>query len=153
MIKKIRPKLEFLSKEFVQKIIEEAYEILEKQGVFVENEEALKLFKEAGMRIDAQTQRVYISQQLVEDSLASSPSMIKLYDRKGEKEFIVGEDQVHFNPGSAAITILDHKTSEERKAVSEDLIRFCRLTDCLEHFNFQSTGIVSSDVPDLISDS
>jgi len=41
MIKTIRPKLEFLSKEFIQKIIEEAYEILEKQGVFVENEEAL----------------------------------------------------------------------------------------------------------------
>ncbi|HDZ26298.1 MAG TPA: hypothetical protein ENH65_07265, partial [Candidatus Aminicenantes bacterium] len=59
MIKTVRPKLEFLSKEFIQKIIEEAHEILEKQGVFVENEEALKLFKEAGMRVDEQTQRVY----------------------------------------------------------------------------------------------
>ncbi len=153
MIKTIRPKLEFLSKEFIQKIIEEAHEILEKQGVFVENEEALKLFREAGMRVDEQAQRVYITRQLVENSLSSSPPIIKLYDRTGEKEFIVGEDHVHFDPGSAAITILDHKTSEERKAVSEDLVRFCRLTDCLEHIDFQSTGIVSSDVPDLISDS
>ncbi len=153
MIKTIRPKLEFLSKEFIQKIIEEAHEILEKQGVFVENEEALKLFKEAGMRVDEQAQRVYITQQLAEDSLSSSPSIIRLYDRTGEKEFIVGKDHVHFDPGSAAITILDHKTSEERKAVSEDLVKFCRLTDCLEHIDFQSTGIVSSDVPDLISDS
>jgi len=61
MIKTIRPKLEFLSKEFIQKIIEEAHEILEKQGVFVENKEALRLFKEAGMRVEAQTQRVYIT--------------------------------------------------------------------------------------------
>jgi trimethylamine--corrinoid protein Co-methyltransferase len=153
MIKTIRPKLEFLSKELIQKIIEEAHEILEKQGVFVENEEALKLLKEAGMRVEEQTQRVYITSQLIEDSLSSSPSIIKLYDRAGEKEYMVGEDHVHFNPGSAAITILDHKTSEERKPISQDLVKFCRLSDCLEHISFQSTGIVSSDVPDLVSDS
>jgi trimethylamine--corrinoid protein Co-methyltransferase len=153
MIKTIRPKLEFLSEELIQKIIEEAHEILEKQGVFVENEEALRLLKEAGMRVEEQTQRVYITPQLIQDSLSSSPSIIKLYDRTGEKEYVVGEDHVHFNPGSAAITILDHKTSEERKPVSQDLVRFCRLADCLEHIDFQCTGIVSSDVPDMISDS
>ena len=153
MIKAIRPKIEFLSKEFIQKILDEAYDILDKQGVYVENQEALKLLKEAGMKVDESSQRVHITFQLVEDSLSSTPSIIKLYDRTGEKEFIVGEDNVHFDPGSAAITILDHKTSEERKAVSEDLVKFYRLTDCLEHIHFQSTGIVSSDVPDLISDS
>ncbi len=153
MIKTIRPKLEFLSKELIQKIIDEAHDILEKQGVFVENKEALKLLKEAGMKVDESTQRVHITSRLVKDSLSSTPSIIKLYDRRGKKEFIVGEDHVHFNPGSAAITILDHKTSEERNSVSEDLVKFYRLSDCLEHIHFQSTGIVSSDVPDLISDS
>lgn len=153
MIKTSRPKLEFLSKRFIQKIIEEAYDILEKHGVFVENKEALKLLKEAGMKVDIQMKRVHITSRLIEDSLASAPRIIKLYDRSGEKEFIVGEDHVHFNPGSAAITILDHKTSEQRKAVSNDLVKFYRLTDCLDHIHFQSTGIVSSDVPDLISDS
>jgi len=153
MIKTIRPKLEFLSKEFIKKIIDEAFEVLEKQGVFVENQEALKLLKQAGMRVDPTAKRVQITSQLIEDSLSSAPSIIKFYDRKGEKEFIVGEDYVHFNPGSAAIAILDHKTSELRKAKSEDLVKFYRLTDCLEHIHFQSTGIVSSDVPDFISDS
>jgi len=153
MIKTIRPKLEFLSKEFIQKIVEEAFEILEKQGVFVENNQALKLLKDAGMKADETTQRVHLTSRLIEDCLSSTPSIVRLYDRAGEKEFIVGGDHVHFDPGSAAITILDHKTQEERKAESEDLVKFYRLTDCLEHIDFQSTGIVSSDVPDLISDS
>ncbi|UCC38588.1 MAG: trimethylamine methyltransferase family protein [Candidatus Aminicenantes bacterium] len=153
MIKTIRPKLEFLSKEFIQKIISEAYGILEKEGVFIENKEAMNLLKEAGMKADESTQRVHITSELVENSLSSTPSIIKLYNRTGDKEFVVGEDQVHFDPGSAAITILDHNTSEERKAASEDLINFYRLTECLEYIHFQSTGIVSSDVPDLISDS
>jgi trimethylamine--corrinoid protein Co-methyltransferase len=153
MIETIRPKLEFLSKELIQKIIDEAFDILEKEGVFVENQEALRLLKEAGMKADESEQRVHITPALVEDSLSSTPSIIKLYDRQGDKEFIVGEDHVHFDPGSAAITIFDHKTSEERKPVSEDLVKFYRLTECLEHIHFQSTGIVGSDVPDLISDS
>ena len=153
MIETIRPKLEFLSEELIRKILDEAYEILEKQGVFVENQEALTLLKEAGMKVDDSTQRVHITSKLIEDSLSSTPSIIKLYDRTGEKEFTVGENHVHFDPGSAAITILDHETQEERKPVSEDLVKFLRLTDCLEHIHFQSTGIVSSDVPDLISDS
>lgn len=153
MIETIRPKLEFLSEKLIQKILGEAYDILEKQGVFVENQEALKLLKEARMKVDEASQRVYIKSKLIEDSLSSTPSIVKLYDRTGEKEFIVGENHVHFDPGSAAITILDHAAQEERKAVSEDLIKFYRLTECLENIHFQSTGIVSSDVPDLISDS
>jgi len=153
MIPTVRPKLELLSKDLIQKIIDEALVILEKQGIYVENEEAIKLFKKAGMKVDDSTQRVFITSQIVEASLSSTPSVIKLYDRTGEKEFVVGEDEVHFDPGSAAVTILDHKTQEERKAVTEDLINFTRLTDCLEHIHFQSTGIISSDVPEIISDS
>ncbi len=153
MIKTIRPKLEFMSNEFVQKIIDEALDILEKQGVFVENKDALELLKDAGMKVDDSSKRVRITAKLVEDCLSSAPSAIKLYDRTGQKEFIVGKDEVHFNPGSAAITILDHETSTQRKATNEDLVKFYRLTECLEHIHFQSTGIVSSDVPDLISDS
>jgi trimethylamine--corrinoid protein Co-methyltransferase len=153
MTETIRPKLEFLSDELIRKILDEAFEILEKHGVFVENKEALELLKDAGMKVDESTQRVHITSQLIKDSLSTTPSVIKLYDRTGEKEYIVGKDEIHFDPGSAAITILDHETQEERVPVSEDLVKFCRLTDCLEHIHFQSTGIVSSDVPDMISDS
>ena len=153
MIHPKKPKLEFLSEPLIQKIIEEAYFILENQGVFVENQEALDLLKESGMKIDESSQRVYISSQLVEDSLSSSPSMVTLYDRKGEREFLVGGDHVHFNPGSAAVTLFDHTTQKERKPITEDLVKFYRLTECLEQMHFQSTGLISSDVPDMVSDS
>ena len=153
MIKTVRPKLEFLSRELIQKILDEAYEILEKHGVFVENQEALRLMKDAGMRIDESARQVCLTPGLIEDSLYSTPPVINLFDRSAEKEYRVGEAHVHFDPGSAAITLLDHKTQEERKPASEDLVHFYRLTDCLEHIHFQSTGIVSGDVPDIISDS
>lgn len=121
--------------------------------MFVENLEALDLLAGAGMRIEKETQRAHFSSELVKDCLQSSPSVIKLYDRSGDKEFIVGNDHVYFNPGSVAVTILDHKTQEQRKAVTEDLVKFVRLTECMDSIDFQSTGIISSDVPDIISDS
>ena len=153
MFEAIRPKLQLLSKEFVEKIIGEALAILEKQGVFVENQEAVGLFREAGMEVDESTQRVYLTPRLVEDSLATTPAVIKMYDRNGDREFIVGGDVVNFDPGSTAVTILDHKTQSQRRAETDDVVKFVRITECLENINFQSTGVISSDVPDIISDS
>jgi len=153
MIKATRPQLKLLSDELIQKILDEAYEVLEKKGVFVENKEALSLFSQAGAKIDASTQRVFIKPELVESSLSSAPSTITFYDRNEEVTHVVGENEVHFDPGSAAVTILDSRTQQQRKAVSRDLVDFYRITECLEHIHFQSTGLISSDVPDIISDS
>ena len=153
MLKTRRPKLELLGNELIKKIIDEAYSILENQGVFIENEDALDLFREAGMEVDAISQRVRITPKLIENSLSSTPPSFKMYDRDGEIEYIIGGDEVHFATGSVAVTILDSETQQERKAVTDDLIRFARLADCLEHLPFQSTGILSTDVSEIVSDS
>jgi trimethylamine--corrinoid protein Co-methyltransferase len=153
MIQTRRPKFELLNDDFIQKIIEEAYTLLENQGVFIENEEALNLFREAGMQVDTSMQRVHISSQLVEDSLASTPPSLKIYDRDGDEEYFIGGDDIHFAPGSVAVTILDSETQQERKAVTDDLIRYARLTDLLENIHFQSTGILGTDISSAVSDS
>ena len=147
-----RPKLELLDKEFVEKIVDEALTLLERHGVMVENAEAARLLGEAGARVDAGTQRVRLGRKLVEDCLASTPATIVLYDRKGEKAFAVGGDEVHFDPGSAAVTILDHATQEERKASTRDVVDLYKLVETLEHLHFQSTALVAADVPAAVSD-
>jgi len=153
MIPAVRPKLQLLAGDFIEKIIGEALVVLERQGVFVENAEARGLFREAGMKVEEDTERVFITPSLVEDSLKSTPPVITMYDRSGEKAFVVGGDDVHFDPGSAAVTILDPSTRMERKPETRDLVRFCRLTEELPHLHFQSTAIVSGDVPEIIADS
>ena len=105
------------------------------------------------VKVDKTTQRVFLTRVLVEDALSTTPPVIKLYDRSGTKEYIVGQDEVHFDPGSAAVTILDRDTQKQRKAITKDLVDFVRLTDHLPHIDFQSTGLISTDIPDMISDS
>jgi len=148
----MRPKIKLLSDNLVEKILDEALTILEEIGVMVENREGIKLLEDSGARIDKASQRAFIPRNLVEESLKLAPSEIKVFDRKGEKSFLVGEDNVHFDPGSAALYILDIERNEQRKPVTSDLLSFSRLTDKLENIHFQSTGLVSSDVPEEVAD-
>jgi len=148
----MRPKIKLLSDNLIEKIIDEALTILEKIGVKVENKEGIKLLENSGARVDKSSQRVFMSRNLVEESLKLAPSEIKIFDRMGEKSFLIGGDNVHFDPGSAALNIFDYEIGEQRKPVTSDLINFSRLTDRLENIYLQSTGLVSSDVPEEIAD-
>jgi trimethylamine--corrinoid protein Co-methyltransferase len=141
-----------LSQEFVEKIVGEAYLVLERTGVFVENTTAIELLLAAGATIDEPTKRISIGSTIIEQALSTVPHTISVYDAGGEKSFQVGGDGVHFDPGSAALKVFDHSTQSERMPVTNDLVRFSRLTQQLENFDFQSTGLISSDVPEKISD-
>jgi trimethylamine--corrinoid protein Co-methyltransferase len=147
-----RPKLELLSPEFADHIVAEAYELLEHHGVFVEHPEALDLIAAAGMKVDAGAQRVRLTRALVERCLATTPEVVKMYDRTGQKEYVVGGDEVHFDPGSAAVNLLDPGTRSERKAVTRDLVRLYDLVETLANMDFQSTALVSADVPMDVAD-
>lgn len=153
MNKRIRPKVQFLSTEMVNKILDEAFILLEKQGIFVENEEAVDLFRRAGMKADAASSKVFITSQLIQKCLDSTPSRVTMYDRDGDQAYHLEEDIIHFDPGSAAVTILDHETRSRRKPETRDLIRFVLVTDYLKNIDFQSTGLISGDVPEIIADS
>lgn len=148
----MRPKIKLLSDTLVEKILDEALTLLEKVGVKVDSREGIALLANSGAWVDKSSQRVFIPRNLVEESLKLAPSEIKIFDRKGKKSFSIGGDNVHFVPGSAALNIFDYEIGEQRKPVTSDLKKFSRLTDKLENIYLQSTGIVSSDVPEEMAD-
>lgn len=148
----IRPRVTWFSKEAREKIVEEAMTILEKLGVFIENEKALSLLDGAGARIDNKKGRVHIPAGLVRKALETAPRRIRIYDRRGNAAMDLGEDRIHFNPGSAALRIFDPKLGDARAPVTRDLVRFAVLTDALPHCAAQSTAVISGDVPEEIAD-
>jgi trimethylamine--corrinoid protein Co-methyltransferase len=147
----IRPRVEVLSQDLIQSILDDAFVILARSGVMVENMEAQKLLLEAGAKIE--NGRVKISGELIEKCLKTVPSSIQLYDRFGELRADLGGDRSHFDPGSAALKILDYETGELRAGKINDVVRFTTLIDTLPNFAAQSTGVVPSDVPPEVSDS
>jgi trimethylamine--corrinoid protein Co-methyltransferase len=146
------PVVEFLSKDDIEHIVGEAKHMLSDIGVFVENEEALRLLLEAGARFDACRSRIQIPEKLVESSLASCPRRIELFDRQGNPAMDLSGDNTHFDPGSAALKIFDFEKGSSRPPTVDDVAKFARLTDYLGNIKAQSTGLVPSDVPHSMAD-
>jgi len=146
----VRPCLEFLAKDDVGRIVSEACGVLETTGVLVENEDASRILLEAGATRAGD--RLTIEERLVRRAIESAPSRVVLYDRDGAPAMDLGGDRIHFDPGSAAVSILDTGTGRKREATTDDLVRLARLVDALPNYAAQSTALVSSDVPADIGD-
>jgi len=144
------PRVQWFDSSTRNKIVAEALEILEKIGVFVENDEAVDLLSGAGARVEGE--RVFIPSYLVEKALGTAPPRILVYDRGGGVAMDIGEDRIHFNPGSAALRIFDPETGDARAADTSDVVRFATLIDALPNYAAQSTGLIPSDVPEEIAD-
>ena len=77
----LRPKIQVLDEDHKNKIYEEAKQILENLGIFLENEDAKALFNNEG--ISHEGSRYFIPSDLVEKCLRTVPNEIKLFDREG----------------------------------------------------------------------
>ena len=153
MITTKRPKLELLDKDFIELIISRAYQVLEKKGIYIENKEALEILSDSGIKVDHKNTKAYFTESDVEKAIKSAPKSIKVYNRDGEVSLNLEKDNVHFDPGSAALNIIDYPSRTVRNAETRDLINFAALVEHLQNIKAQSTGIISYDVPKEISDS
>jgi len=147
----IRPTARLLTPSLIGRIVDEAFDILASIGVLVENEGARRLLLDGGATETA-AGRTLMSRTLVERSLAAAPREFIMWNVPATRSYRIGGDEVHFDPGSAALRIFDHRASAQREARTQDLVDFFRLTEKLEFFHLQSTGLTSSDVPVEVAD-
>ena len=146
----MRPGVEMFEQEQVLSVVEDGLETLATVGVMVENGEALALLKDAGQQ--ERGGRIQISEELARRCLQSAPSSVRLYDRGGDLALDLGGRRVHFDPGSAALHILDGATGERRPATAEDARHLAWVTQACRHIQAQSTGLVPSDIPEDAAD-
>ena len=148
----MRPILQLLDDEIVQQIIDEAFKLIIDPGVRVHNDEALGLLADAGVEVDLASRIARIPESIVREALETAPSEFHLYNMDGEPVIQYGGDRIHFDPGSAAITVLDRKTLEQRDPKTEDFVDFVKLVEMLPQLDAQSTAMICKDVPEEIGD-
>ena len=148
----MQPKLSLLDEALIQRILEEAYQLLLKPGIKVQNAEARNLLAEAGAQVDEESHVVRIPEQIVHKALETVPAEFKLFDVRGRPTVQYGGDAVHFDPGSSGITVLIPETLEHKTAESEDLIRIIKVAESLPQYDAQSTAVVCHDVPKDLHD-
>ncbi len=146
----MRPKLELLDRSLVNRILGEALELLDTLGTKVGTREALDLLGSAGARVEGDIAR--LPTKLIQRALDSAPHEFFLYTRSGEPAVHYGGNDVHFDPGSSCLNILDSDTQQPRPAISADLVRMVQATEMLSEFAAQSTAMVCNDVSSEIGD-
>ncbi|MFC1555823.1 trimethylamine methyltransferase family protein [candidate division KSB1 bacterium] len=149
----MRPVLNFLERDLIEKIVEEAVQILCEMGIDLHNEIALTILGDNGAVVDKSAQHVKFTKGIIDKALSTAPNAFKLYDVYGNETHDLSGLNVHFTPGSAALNILDHTTKEIRKPDTSDYIQYVKLLCGLKNIASQSTAFIPSDVEEMISDS
>jgi len=148
----MQPKLTLLTDELILRIIDEAYQLLLKPGVKVQNAEARKLLAEAGAQVDEETFVVRIPEQIAKAALSTVPRKFHLYDYDGDPKVEYGGDTVQYDPGSSGIAIFEPETFEHKTTETQDLIKLLKVAEQLSQYDAQSTAVVCHDVPKDLHD-
>lgn len=148
----MQPKLELLPPELIQKILDEAFQLLMDPGVKVQVFEARQLLAAAGAQVDETTEVVRLPEKVVREAIKTVPQSFYLYNRAGEPVVHYGGNDVHFDPGSSGVHILDPETLEHRTSYTPDLVRVLKVAESLPQYDAVSTSIVCNEVPKEIGD-
>lgn len=143
------PKLNLLDIRVVERVLEEAFALLQQPGVKVAPV-AADLLGAAG--VEVANGIAHIPEELVRRALATVPKKFFLYTREGQRAVHYGGDEVHFDPGSSCLNILDAESGLPRLAEAADLADLVRVTELVPEYAAQSTAMVCNDVPAEIGD-
>jgi len=148
----MQPKIELLTQELIDRILEEAFQLMMKPGIKVQYAEARELLGSAGCEVDEGEQVVRIPESVARKALETVPSQFFLYDREGNPKVTYGGDAVHFDPGSSGVHVLDPDTLEHKPSYTADLARIVKVAEMLPQYDAQSTAVVCNEVPKEIGD-
>lgn len=146
------PNLRFLSNEAIERVHESSIQLLEDVGVTVESGEALNILREGGADIDESRKKAKIPSSLIEEALRKTPHRLTVYSRDGKHDLNLTENNVYFDPGSAAISLLDYGEEEPRPPTLKDVRDFAVVVDSLKNIQAQSTALVPMDLPENLRD-
>jgi trimethylamine--corrinoid protein Co-methyltransferase len=145
----MRPRLQLLDHALIERIVGEAFQLIDDPGVRVAPY-VVDLLRGAGITVKDGVAR--IPEALARRVLELAPRGFCLYGRNGKPAVRYGGDDVHFDPGSSCLNVLDPETQQPRPALSADLVRLVQVAEMLPQFAAQSTAMVCNDVPPEIGD-
>jgi len=147
----MRPGLNILEPELIGRVVDEAKRVLAEHGFEIRGAEMRRRLIEAGLpqRDDG---RMLFPRAIVEDAIRTAPRSFELFDRAGIARADIGDDRVHFIPGSSGLKMLDHRTGEARQATSLDFAEYIRLGDGLANIPYLATAFSTGDLEPQVSD-
>lgn len=145
---RMRPTLRVADDQLLDRIIEEAKQILATTGMEIRGTALRNCLLDHGFPLTA-SGRVVFPVDKVNAALASAPESFILYDRDGNPHANVGGDRVHFVPGSSGLKVQDHRTGFTRLATTADFVEYVRVCDGLDNIAYLATAFSTNDDIDV----
>ena len=143
----VHPKLQLLSLEQIKEVHLYSTRILEETGIKVESKKALQIFsKSDGVIIKDHV--VYIKGELINHAIKQAPSNIEIYNKSGERAFLLGKDQgheTHFGIGVTNTWFQDIKSGRVELFTRKHMQYSTKLGDLLDNYAMVSTMGIPSD--------
>ena len=140
-------RLSVLSERDLDDIHAATLDVLERTGVFVEDDDALDLFGDGGCAVDRDTRTVRMPPQAVEDAIRSCPPSVLLCGRDPARDVVLEAGRVSFSNFDEGIMLVDVRTGEYRKPGIADVREVARLVDALDCIDAYESAVGAEDVP------
>jgi len=121
-------------------------EVLEKNGLYVQAENALKIFASGGARVDWESHMVKIPPYIVEEAIRSAPKKIVLAGRNPKNDVVLESNRVNFLPFGEGVMVVDPYTGEYRKSTKQDQANACKLVDALDQYDIVEYMVAPQDI-------
>ncbi|MEM7331655.1 MAG: trimethylamine methyltransferase family protein [Chloroflexota bacterium] len=141
----MRPKINVISENLIQKIVTESKRVLATVGIEVRSKAVLQKLINAGLPTDETGTRVFFPPDVVDKAVETSPKSFDLFDRDGNHYTTIGGNNVHFTPASSGLKILDHRTKQTRLANTADFVEYVKVADQLENIAYLATAFSTND--------
>jgi len=143
---RIKP-LQILSPEDVERVHVSSLDILDRMGVRVYSERALRILADAGADVDLKAGVARIPSHLVHEALDRCRRPVRLCARNPKYDFTLDDDHIHLCTDGSGIGVLDSVSGERRNSTKKDVEDSARLADYLEYLNIYYPLVTPLDVP------
>lgn len=127
---KSKLKINILDDGDVKKINQTALNILEEVGVFFPLEKALRIFGDAGAKVDFDKKLVKIPDHMVVKYLKKAPERYTLAGRRPELDAKIGSDEgTYFYCSGEAPNLIDLETGKKRRSIKSDVENMAKVAD------------------------
>jgi trimethylamine---corrinoid protein Co-methyltransferase len=122
-------------------------EVLQRTGVWVEDDEALDIFAGGGAEVDRAARIVRIPAHVVEEAIRCAPPTITLCGRTAANDVVLESGRVGFTNFGEGIKVTDLETGELREPTKRDVAEATRLIDALPEIDVLERPVGAHDVP------
>jgi len=136
-----------LTEESISRIHQTVMRVIEEVGFEVNSEAALRLFEQAGARVDREKRRARLPQAKAQELIKTAPAEVRLCGQEEKHDVLLGGNRVYAGTGGTALYIYEPDTKQKRLAALEDLKRIAKLVDRLDNIHLFMLPTYPNELP------